>query len=186
LADPADPLQTGIEGPGETEEPARPSRFSARALNIIAVVCALILVAGTVLAVTFALKVRDNDSQNRDRARAQATAEQFALRMDNFDGAKLDAYINGITALLTTKAKTDFSSQFDAFKKVYSQGHAVGTGKVLAVGIGDSDSDSATVLVVHDATVKSDYGSQQRHFRWTISMTKVDGKWLVDNFSPVN
>ena len=53
-------------------------------------------------------------------------------------------------------------------------------------GVGSYDPDSATVLVVHDGSVKSKLGSQVRHQRWSVDLVKVDGKWLVDDFNPVN
>ena len=61
-----------------------------------------------------------------------------------------------------------------------------GTGKVLISGIADLDSDSATVLVAHDASVKTTQGNLQHPYRWTVDLVKVGGKWLVDNFAPVN
>ena len=47
------------------------------------------------------------------------------------------------------------------------------------------DDDSARVLVVADAAVESVADARQRHFRWEISLVKVDGEWLVDDFAPV-
>ena len=61
------------------------------------------------------------------------------------------------------------------------------TGKVVMSGIASYDNDSATVLVVHDGSVKSKLGqSQVRHQRWSVDLVKVNGRWLIDDFSPVN
>ena len=40
--------------------------------------------------------------------------------------------------------------------------------------------------MAHDASVKSKLGDQERHYRWSVDMVKVKGKWLVDDFNPVN
>jgi hypothetical protein len=56
---------------------------------------------------------------------------------------------------------------------------------VLASGVASIDQDSAEVLVVADADVKTVFDTRQRHFRWEISLVKVDGTWLVDDFTPV-
>ena len=102
-------------------------------------------------------------------------ASQFALRMDTFDGKDIDAYSKSVQELLTTKYKSEFDKQFEPFKQVYAQAQAVGTGKVLMAGVASYDDDSATVLVVHDGSVKSKLGqSQVRHQRWTVNMVKVD------------
>jgi hypothetical protein len=40
--------------------------------------------------------------------------------------------------------------------------------------------------VVHDSTVKATSGTTERHYRWTVSLRKVHGDWLVDDFTPVS
>ena len=61
-----------------------------------------------------------------------------------------------------------------------------GTGKVLLTAVGDSDDDSATVLVVHDASVTTTQGNIDHHYRWSVDVVKVNGEWRVDDFNPVN
>ena len=46
-------------------------------------------------------------------------------------------------------------------KQSYEAAKVKGTGKVLLTGVGDSDDDSATVLVVHDASVKTTPGQHR-------------------------
>jgi hypothetical protein len=149
-------------------------------------VLAVLLVAATVAAVVFSSKLRGDNDRDRDRAAAVSVAEQFALRVDNFNGKNIDTYSKSIQALLTTKFKTEFDKQFEPFKQVYTQADATGTGKILVSGVGSADDDSATVLVAHDALVKSKLGDQQRHNRWSVSVVKVQGKWRIDDFSPVS
>jgi Mce-associated membrane protein len=71
-------------------------------------------------------------------------------------------------------------------RKSYTAAKVQGTGKVLISGVADLDSDSATVLVAHDASVKTTEGNLQHHYRWNVDLVKVGNKWLVDNFAPVN
>ena len=178
-------IDAGIEDPGAQGRPAQ--RVSERLLRVLIAVLAVVLVVGVGLAIWFETKVRDADSQQRGRAEAVSAASQFALRMDTFDGKDMDAYSKKVQQLLTTKYKSEFDKQFQPFKQVYSQAQAVGTGKVIMSGVASYDPDSATVLVVHDGSVKSKLGqSQVRHQRWSIDLVKVGGRWLVDDFSPVN
>jgi Mce-associated membrane protein len=123
---------------------------------------------------------------DRQRHEAQAVAEQFSLRMDNINGPDFTAYVKKIQQLLTTKAKTDNKSVFATMAQTYKAAKVTGAGKVLLSGVGDIDADSATVLVAHDATVKTSQGSLVHHYRWSVDLVKVDGKWLVDSFTPVN
>lgn len=160
---------------------------------ILAALTSLVLVAAVVVATVMFLKVRKADAADRDRADAVAAAEQFALRMDDFEGANLTAYVDSITPLLTTKEKTVFTQQFGAFKQVFEAAQKAakasgktkgGQGKIQLAGVADADADSATVLVAHDSTLAGQ--SQALHFRWTVSMRKVGGTWLVDDFVPVS
>ena len=45
-------------------------------------------------------------------------------------------------------------------KQSYAAAKVKGTGKVLVTGVADLDADSATVLVVHDASVKTTQGNR--------------------------
>ena len=158
----------------------------ARTVWIICAVLSVVLVLAAVAAVWFGLKTKSSDDREQERASASSVASQFALRMDNVDGTNFDKYIKGINELLTTKAKTKNTEVFSAMKQSYEAAKVKGTGKVLLTGVGDADEDSATVLVVHDAAVSTTRGDIEHHYRWSVNVAKVDGRWLVDDFSPVN
>jgi len=178
-------VDAGIQDPGEHGRPA--PRVTERLLRVVSAVLAVVLVVAVVVAVWFELKVRDSDSEQRQRGEAVNAASQFAVRMDTFDGKDMAGYSKSVQQLLTTKYKSEFAKQFQPFQQVYSQAQAVGTGKVVMSGVASFDADSATVLVVHDGSVKSKLGqSQVRHQRWSVDLVKVGGRWLVDDFSPVN
>jgi Mce-associated membrane protein len=123
---------------------------------------------------------------DEERHEVLAVAEQFCLRMDGIDGSDTDAYKKRVSELLTTKQKTKFLSEFAEFEKLGTDEQLKGTGTVLASGVEDMDNDSATVLVAHDSTVKASSGTTERHYRWTVDLRRVDGDWLVDDFTPVS
>jgi uncharacterized protein (UPF0333 family) len=158
----------------------------ARTVWIICVVLAVVLVLAVGAAVFFGLKSQSADDSQQERASASSVASQFALRMDNVDGTNFDKYIKGINELLTTKAKTKNQKTFESIKQSYEAAKVKGTGKVLLTAVGDSDDDSATVLVVHDASVKTTQGNIDHHYRWSVDVVKVNGEWRVDDFNPVN
>lgn len=166
-------------------------------LIALAAVLAVVLVAAVVVAVIRARQVADYNALQDERSAALQAAEQFALRMDAFDGADLAAYTKSVEPLLTDKEKTVFTQQLQQFSRLYdevqkaSQGKGKGkaatpqpgTGSIVMGGVSDIDADSATVLVAHDSTIPGT--TQKLHSRWTISMRKIDGRWLVDSFTPV-
>lgn len=159
---------------------------------ILAAVLAVLLVAAVVVVVIRARQVRAYDHLETDRNDAMRAAEQFALRMDAFDGADLAAYTKSVEPLLTDKEKTVFGDQLKQFQQLYDQVQKAGksgkapqpgTGSIVMAGVSDVDADSATVLVAHDSTIPG--STQKLHSRWTISMRQIDGHWLVDSFTPV-
>jgi hypothetical protein len=90
-----------------------------------------------------------------------------------------------LSPMLTTKFRTDFEATIDDILTQIEQAKLVSKGEVLRSAVASVDADSAEVLVVADATADSSFGSRARHFRWSVDLVKVDGDWLVDNFTPV-
>jgi hypothetical protein len=158
----------------------------ARTVQVISIALAVVLVLALGAAAWLGLKSRAADERQQERASASSVASQFALRMDNVDGSDFDGYIKGINELLTTKAKTKNKKTFDSIKQSYEAARVKGTGKVLLTAVADDDEDSATVLVVHDASVNTTQGKIDHHYRWSVDVVKVDDSWLVDDFNPVN
>jgi Mce-associated membrane protein len=137
---------------------------------------------------TKALTTNNGDPliSDSERARVKAIAEQFCLRMDDVDGSDPDGYTKRVKELLTTKLKAAFDQQFGAVQKLDTDTTVKGVGTILASGIADIDPDSATVLVAHDTAVTSSSGNVLRHARWTVTLRKIDGHWLVDNWNPAS
>ncbi len=48
-------------------------------------------------------------------------------------------------------------------------------GEVITSAVASVDPDSAEVLVVADANVTTVFDARARHFRWEVSLVKVDG-----------
>ena len=85
-------------------------------------------------------------------------ASQFALRMDTFDGKDIDDYSKGVQELLTTKYKSEFEKQLTVQAGLHP-GPGGRDRQGADGGVASYDDDSATVLVVHDGSVKSKLGS---------------------------
>jgi hypothetical protein len=169
----------------------------ARGLIVLALL--VLLLVGAVVSVVLAQRMGDltdkpfslsNDGRvipsDSERHQAVAVAEQFCLRVDAFNGDDPAGYRKLVTEMLTTKYKKSFETEFAAIEQLGIQKGQKGKGTVVASGVGEMDDDSATILVVHDNTITSASGTTQRHSRWTVDLNKVDGTWLVDDFTPVS
>jgi len=180
------------------DEPTGNSRGTA--LLVGGIVAAVLLALGVTGSIVYGVRASSDNLTTKalttnngdplisdsERAKVKAVAEQFCLRMDNVDASDPDSYTQKVKELLTTKEKAAFDQQFDAVLKLETDKTVKGVGTVLASGIADIDSDSATVLVAHDTVVTSSSGTVQRHARWTVTLRHVNGRWLVDNWNPAS
>lgn len=172
------------EAERERISPSR-SGLSPRLSRWIAGVLALVLVLAGALAIwqrSVLVEAEDELDGRRDVARV---AERFAVAVNNYDSTSVDAYKSSVGDMLSTKFRADFDKAMEDIVTQVQEAQMESSGEVLASGVATLDRDSARVLVVADAVAKTVAGERQRHFRWEVSLVKVDGEWLVDDFSPV-
>ncbi len=151
----------------------------------MAAVLVLLLVAGVAAGIWGFTRLRSAETELDARADVVRVAEQFTVAVNNYDSGSVDGYKSSVTRLLSTKFRGEFEKAMEDIVAQVQQAKMQSEGKVLASGVATIDDDSARVLVVSDASVKTVYDERERHFRWEISLVKVDGKWLVDDFTPV-
>jgi Mce-associated membrane protein len=152
---------------------------------IMVVVLALLLVVAVALGIWGFSRLSEAESELDARADAVSVAESFAVSVNNYESASVDEYKSSVSELLSTKFRAKFDSAMEEIVAQLQEAQMESTGEVLASGVATIDDDSARVLVVSDATVATVADERQRHFRWEVSLVKVDGEWLVDDFSPV-
>ena len=163
--------------------------MSARLSRGITAVLAVLVLAAAALVVFELVSVRPRHLEARaeDQARTDAvrSAERFVIEANNFDASDLPTLKERLSPMLTTKFRSGFEATIDDIVTQIEQAELVSKGEVLRSAVASVDTDSAEVLVVADATAESSFGTRARHFRWAIDLVKVDGDWLVDNFTPV-
>jgi hypothetical protein len=160
--------------------------------TVLAILCVLAL-AGTLWLGLWLNHRSDEISQaDQDRADVVAAAQRFTETWNTFKPNQVSQYINQVSPLLTTKFRTQFNGASQDVIQGIQQQQLSSKGKVLTdgediplVGIASIDPDSAEVLVVSDAQRVAGGQAVLRHWRWQISLEKVDGKWLVDEFKEV-
>ena len=105
---------------------------------------------------------------------------------------KLDMakYRQLVSEVITPKFRTSFESGVTAAEQTVAKAGVARTAKVFATGVSTIDADSATALVAGSFTNSYPQGKRRVNadpapFRVRVTLVKTDGKWLVDNFTPV-
>lgn len=186
---PARAEEGGADGAPAGKDAAAGPRLSPRLRRAMAAVLAALVVLALVALSLDLLVLRPRYDQVRaqDQARSDVVrvAERFAAQVNHYDVASIDGYQKRIDPLLTTKFRDEFKQAMKDIVASVKRARMTSKGEVLTSAVASLDPDSAQVLVVADAQVKTVYDTRLRHFRWQVSLVKVDGKWLVDDFSPV-
>jgi hypothetical protein len=185
--------------PGE-----RPTSHSLR-LTLLVVLSVLLLASVAVavhLATTrpvSALGVDGNqDAVQSERESVMRQSEQFMLRINTYgpdllEGDTMPKYRELVEEVITPKFAADFEKNAPLAEQTVKQAGLARTAKVFSTGVSAIDADSATALVAGSITQSypKSPGSDERvqtepaPFRVQVSLVKVKGKWLVDDFTPL-
>lgn len=152
-------------------------------LTLVAVLAAVTLV----LEFT-SLRPRSHDALARQQEQSAAVraAERFTVQVNTYDSTSMAKYQSSMDTMMSPKFRADYKKVIDQLAGTIKQAKVVSKGDVLASAVDSADADSAQVLVVSDASVKTVYDPNlARHFRWEVALVKINGSWLVDDFTPV-
>ena len=138
------------------------------------------------------------DTLQSDREAAMATTQQFALRVNTYGPRLLDshgqmpAYRSRVEAVITPKFAASFEQSVPVAEQSVKNYGLDRTCAVFSTGVEVIDSDSAQVLVAGSIsqTVLNRQGKRvsagdPTPFRLRVSLDKIGGKWLVDDYAPV-
>jgi Mce-associated membrane protein len=133
-----------------------------------------------------------------DREAAMAATQQFVLRVNTYGPSLLDgqgqmpAYRSRVKAVITPKFAASFDQTVPVAERTVKSYGLDRTCAVFSTGVEVIDSDSAQVLVAGSIsqTVKNRRGKrvsagEPAPFRLRVSLDKIDGSWLVDDYQPV-
>lgn len=144
---------------------------------------AVVLVA---LLVALALVVTSRDggdeelsAAQREVARAARTEAVAFLTVDHED---MDPLVDAVLAGATGDFAEQYAAQRDMLVSEAVRTEATSTGEVVALGVGDLDEDSATVLVAANSTVtntRTGPDGQVRYYRLRLDLVREDGRWLT-------
>jgi hypothetical protein len=188
-----------------TPSDERPTAHNLR-LTLLAVLAVLLL--ASVAAVAYLGATRpvpalgiegDQDALQSQRESVMAQAEQFMLRINKYgpddlaDDGTMPSYRKSVEEVITPKFAADFEKNAPLAEATVKQAGVGRTAKVFSTGVSAIDSDSATALVAGSITqtYPSKPGADDRvqtdpaPFRVQVSLVKIKGEWLVDDFSPL-
>ena len=162
-----------------------------RLATVLAFLCVLALAGGIALMLWVQNETDEREAAEDDRIAAMQAAARFTEEWNTFRPSTASTYVERVSPLLTSQFRAEFESAAQDVVTGITQGRLLSKGKVLEtegvpiVGIASIDGDSAEVLVVADAPRVSAGQRIVRHWRWQVSLDKVDGEWLVDEFKDV-
>jgi Mce-associated membrane protein len=144
------------------------------------------------------LRVRDDAAEETQHSREEVMAqtEQFMLRMGTYGPEMLDdkggmpEYREQVTEVITDKFAESFEKEAGAAEQLVAQAGVERSVEVFSSGVSTLDEDSARALVAgsfHDSFErgKKRIDSEPVPFRLEVDLVRVEGEWLVDDFSPV-
>lgn len=173
------------------------SRSSAFRVVLLGVLVVALLASCGTLVWLLAGRRGAADDEQRAREAVMAQAQQFMLRVNTYGPDLLDSngempkYRALVTEIITPKFKTSFEGGVTAAEQTVAKAGVGRTSQVFAVGVSSIDADTATALVAGSFINSYPRGKDKRvaddpsPFRVEVTLVKTDGKWLVDNFTPV-
>jgi Mce-associated membrane protein len=174
----------------------RAALFRLVLLGVLVVVLVGSLVTAGVLA---AQRRGGTDQTQSDREAVMAQTQQFVMRLNTYGPDLLDGsgqmplYRKRVKAVITPKFAVSFDKSVTIAEQSVKDYGLARTCAVYATGVEVIDSDSAQVLVAgsFSQTVRNKSGKRVSAgapvpYRLRVSLDKIDGRWLVDDYAGVS
>jgi Mce-associated membrane protein len=190
-----------------TQENSPDQRSTSYSLRLTLLVVLLALLLASTAAVAYLAATRpvpalgiegSQESLQQERESVMAQAEQFMLRVNTYgpdllEGDTMPEYRKLVEEVITPKFAADFEKNVPAAEQTVKEAGLARTCQVFSTGVSAIDSDSATALVAGSFTnsYPKSPGSDERvetdpaPFRVQVTLVKVKGTWLVDDFTPL-
>jgi Mce-associated membrane protein len=170
----------------ETADPAASPGLGTTVV-VLTVVAGLLAAASIALALLAKSQRDDRDAFATSRDAALSAGRQLILNLDALSAATIDADMKRVAHAATGTFYKQFTGSQADLKKYVVDRKTVSTGKILSAGVVRSDTDTATVLVAVDRTVKDSTSKAGvvAHDRWKMDLEKHGGRWLVADLQPV-
>lgn len=174
------PEDEGALGSEETPADRPRSWWIGPAASLLLV---LVLVVSTIICVLSTMSARASDDTDARNRQILDTASAMAVNLVTLGQDSADSDLTRVIDGTTGGFREQFVSAADGFGALLTEGGVQSVGEVKSAGIVDSSDDSATVLAAVTSTVKNNEApdGEVRVYRMKLSLTNVDGAWLVSN-----
>ena len=110
------------------------------------------------------------------------------LALTNISATTTDEQLKALLGGMTAHLKGEFAPQADAFRQAMVKNKVQSRGRVIAVGLTTISATRATAVVAAAARVSNARtdGDQDRNYRLSLSLKKVDRRWLVNTMEFVS
>ncbi|MGF9761927.1 hypothetical protein AAII07_42775 [Microvirga sp. 0TCS3.31] len=156
-----------------------------RAVRWVAGGLAVVLVA---LLVAIGLVVSQRGEVDAGLTAAQqdvaGAARREALAFLTVDHRDMDPLIDAVLDGATGGFAQQYAAQRETLTTEAVRTEAISTPEVVALGVGDQDEESATVLVAANSTVTNtgtDADGQVRYYRLRLRLVREDDRWLTSD-----
>lgn len=172
---------------------------------LLAAALALVAVACVALMVWMSLGGRGSADGGLElpdeREQVMSLTDQFVKRLGTYspdlvdDSGQMPDYREQVREVITPKFAADFDKEVATAEQLVAQGGITRSADVFATAVSSIDDDSARVLVAGAFTDSYQQGrgddartvgQEPLPFRFTVDLVRVEGEWLVDDFTPVS
>ena len=134
-----------------------------------------------VAALLLGLRVREAQAVEDRREDALRYARQMALNLTSISVEDLDADIEQVLDGATGEFEEDFAKRSDNLRDVLTKNEVVSEGTVIEAALVRADEETATALVVVDATVRNSANPQGgvNTYRMKLELERQGERWLT-------
>lgn len=148
----------------------------------------LLVVVLVGLLVAIGLVVTSRDTVDEELTSAQqdvaAAARAEALAFLTVDHRDMGPLIDAVLAGATGEFAEQYESQRRTLEREAVRTEATSTAEIVALGVGDQDEDSATVLLAANSRVtntSTDSEGDVRYYRLRLELVREGERWLTSN-----
>jgi Mce-associated membrane protein len=164
-----------------TEAALTPRTGGVRLSRPVFILASVVLVLALAASVTFAVLLGLRAATDRASAQALATARAYAVTVTSYDYQHLDQNFNDVLDGATGEFKDQYSGASATLKQLIVSAQATAKGTVRDAGVASATRDQVQVVAFVDQSITNAANPAPRQDRNRVTMTlvKIDGRWLV-------
>lgn len=180
--------------------PAPVPRWRLLLASALAVVCVACVALMAWMSLGGAASADGGLELPQEREQVMSLTDQFVKRLGTYgpemvDGSgRMPDYREQVREVITPTFAADFDKEVATAEQLVAQGGITRSADVFATAVSSIDDDSARVLVAGAFTDSYRQGTgddartidqEPLPFRFTVDLVRIEGEWLVDDFTPV-